>query len=196
MIIPQLDRAVATGRVTGYTIEEDADYLNARLPTLTYRMYAEGPESHLNLGEFAATIAGLDARMRLSRVDGTVAEAGVLRRSRQLCLTAEFDRERELERALHLVGGRFTYAPAAAPGSWRFPDVRVAGAAPTDTAAVYAHHWQIGKVNAVVLTLDADAPAGGAVTSRVRVLQSWVGFLRRPPVETADERFSLAWSMR
>ena len=196
MIIPQLDRAVVTGRVTGYTLEEDAGYLNARLPTLTYRMYADGPESHLNLGEFAATIAGLDARMRLSRVDGTVAEAGALRRSRQLCLTAEFDRERELERALELVQGRFTYAPTAAPGSWRLPDVRVAGAAPTDTAAVYAHRWQNGKINAVVLTLDAEAPAGGAVTSRIHILRSWVGFLSRLPVERAYERLSLAWSTR
>jgi hypothetical protein len=196
MIIPQLDQAVARGRVTGYTIEEDTGYLDARLPTLTYRMYADGPESHRNLGEFAAAMAGLDARMRLSRVHGTVAEAGVLRRSRQLCLTAEFDGDRELGRAVELVERRFTYAPAAAPGSWRFPDVRIAGGAPSDTAAVYAHRWQGGKACAVVLTLDAEAPAAGGVTSRVRVLQSWVGFLRRQPVESAYERRSLAWSIQ
>jgi len=33
-----LDRLVAGGRISGYTVEADTSYLDADRPTLTYRM--------------------------------------------------------------------------------------------------------------------------------------------------------------
>src|SRR5258708_8256603 len=90
MIASELDRLVLSGRVTGYTVEEDTGYIGARVPTLTYRMYIDGPESHLNLGAFAAAMADLGTTMRLTRVQGAVAYRGAIGRSRQLCLPVEF----------------------------------------------------------------------------------------------------------
>ena len=86
MIHSRLDHLVAVGRLTGYTVEEDTDYLEARVPTLTYRMYADGAASNLNLVAFAAAVAELGAVMRLSRVRGNVAYAGLIQRSNQLFL--------------------------------------------------------------------------------------------------------------
>lgn len=194
MILSHLDRLVASGRLTGYTVEEDTSYLCARLPTLTYRMYTEGPESHLNFGAFAAAMAGLGAAMRLWRLQGVVAEEGLIRRSPQLCVAAEFVDESGLADALHIINRRFVAAPAAAPGSWRYPDVRVSGAEPLSTAAVYAHQWQIGRSGVVVLTLDPQPPADGARTDRVRVLPRWVGLLQSCSIGAAERSPLLAFS--
>src|SRR4029077_10574137 len=130
MILAELDGLVSSGRITGYTVEEDPSYLCAHVPTLTYRMYMDGPTSHLNLGAFASAMGELAMTMKLSRVHGTVAHGSALVRSRQLCLTAEFAGEREIGAAMAVVHARFVAAPTAAPGSWRFPDVRVTGALP------------------------------------------------------------------
>src|SRR5260370_35186541 len=89
MIASELDRLVLSGRVTGYTVEEDTGYIGARVPTLTYRMYIDGPESHLNLGAFAAAIADLGTTMRLTRFQGAVADREAICTSMQLCLTVE-----------------------------------------------------------------------------------------------------------
>ena len=196
MILAQLDDLVARGRVTGYTIEEDTRYLEGRMPTLTYRMYIEDAESHLNLGAFAAAMSELGPMMRLSRVQGALGDAGLIRRSKQLCLTAEFESDRLLDEALQIVYHRFIEAPAAAPGSWRYPDVRISGAEPLCAAAVFAHHWKRDHAGAVVLTLDPDPPAFGASTHRVRVLRNWVSFLQRRPSCVAQEEQSLAFSTR
>ncbi|GAC1662200.1 MAG: hypothetical protein PVS2B1_20760 [Candidatus Dormibacteraceae bacterium] len=194
MILPHLDALVISGRITGYTIEEDTSYLVARVPTLTYRMYADGAESHLNLGAFAAAMAELATVMRLSRVRGTVAEAGMLRRSKQLCLTAEFASERVIGEALDVIYRRFISAPAAAPGSWRYPDVRITGAEPQDAPVVFAHQWKREREDAVVLTLEPEAPGPGARTVRVRVLKSWVSFLGIKGEPLRGTRRSLAFS--
>ncbi len=185
MILPELDQLVVSGRVTGYTVEEDTGYIGALVPTLTYRMYMDGPESHLNLGAFAAAMADLGTTLRLSRVQGTVAYQGAIWRSRQLCLTVEFGGAGTLGAALDIVHERFVAAPEAAPGSWRFPDVRVTGAQPLSTAAAFAHHWPHGRAGAVVLTLDEDAPAYGARTAPVQVLRSWVSYLKGSPIDFA-----------
>jgi hypothetical protein len=170
-----LDALVAGRRVTGYTIEEDTGYLTASRPTLTYRMYATDPQSHRNLGEFAASISQLAVTMRLSRVAGVVVQAGRLRRSRQLCLTAELASGRHLDAALCLVARRFTAAPAAASGSWRYPDVRVTGAGSARGAAsAFAHRYGGGVV---VLTLGDEPPVAGARTFRVGVHPSWLELL-------------------
>ena len=194
MILADLDRLVLIGRVTGYTVEEDTGYIGARVPTLTYRMYMDGHESHLNLGAFAAAMADLGTTMRLSRVQGAVAYHGTIWRSRQLCLTVEFAGERALGDALDIVHDRFVAAPEAAPGSWRFPDVRVTGAEPRSTVAAFAHRWQRGHAGAVVVSLHEDAPAAGAVTAPVHVLQSWVSYLEGSPIEFAVVPRSLAFS--
>ena len=194
MIRARLDELVRSGRATGYTLEEDAGYLQAQAPTLTYRMYTRGPESHLNLGEFAAAIADLAARMRLSRLEGVVGDGGCLLRSRQLCLTAEFASESRLTRATDLVQRRFTALPGGAPGSWRLPDVRVVGGRPPGTAAAYAHCWPGEDLSAVLLTLSPAPPLPGAQTRELRILDTWRSFLgrdrppgvRREPVAVAS----------
>lgn len=185
MILSELDHLVVSGRVTGYTVEEDTGYIGARVPTLTYRMYMDGPESHLNLGAFAAAMADLGTTMRLSRVQGAVAYQGAIWRSRQLCLTVEFAGERAIGAALNIVHDRFVAAPEAAPGSWRFPDVQVTGTQPPTTATAFAHRWPYGRDGAVVLSLDEDAPARGARTAQVHVLKSWVSYLQGNPIEFA-----------
>lgn len=194
MILSDLDRLVLSGRVTGYTVEEDTGYISARVPTLTYRMYMDGPESHLNLGAFAAAMADLGTTMRLSRVQGAVAYQGAIWRSRQLCLTVEFAGEAALGEALDIVHDRFIAAPAAEPGSWRFPDVRVTGAEPRCTAGAYAHRWQHGPASAVVLSLDEEPPADAARTAPVHVLRSWMSYLTGCPIEFAVVPRSLAFS--
>ena len=185
MILGRLDSLARAGRITGYTLEEDSGYLSAGIPTLTYRMYADGPESQLNLGAFAAGVSRLGPRMRLSCLRGVLADGGRLLRSRQLCLTAEFAEERDLTAAACLVHSRFTAAPDAAPGSWRYPDVRMTGARPPGTAEAFAHHWPVDGRSAVVLTLDPQPPLDGARTFAVRILDSWVGFLGRDELAVA-----------
>jgi hypothetical protein len=185
VILARLDALVAARAVTGYTIEEDTAYLAARRPTLTYRMYADGPESHRNLGEFAGAMSLLATTMRLSRLAGVVADAGGLRRSRQLCLTAELASGRRLDAALRLVERRFTAAPAAAPGSWRYPDVRVSGGQPSAAAPAYAHRYDGGRFGVVVLTLLPEPPLTGADTYGVGVHASWRGLLDRAGASAA-----------
>ena len=176
--VAELDALVMAGRITGYTLEDDSAYLRARVPTLTYRMYADGPESHRNLGEFSAAMAYLDAAdLRLSRVHGAVRWQGAIWRTRQLCLTAAFETDADLERALETARRRFVAAPRAAPGSWRYPDLRVTGASAPGTAAVHGHHWPVGERNAVVLTVEPEPPAPGATSHRLAVLPSWLAFL-------------------
>ena len=194
MIPLHLDDLVARGRLTGYTVEEDTAYLEARVPTLTYRMYAGGAAARLNLGAFSAAVADLGAVIRLSRVRGNVAYAGLIQRSSQVCLTAEFASERTLDEAVEVVRSRFVAAPSAAPGSWRYPDVRVAGAAPVDTCAVFAHRWAAGRAKAVALTLEPEPPAPRARTVQVRVLKNWVDFLQRRHETVSGELRALAFS--
>ena len=194
MIRAQLDDLVSSGRITGYTMEEDPGYLRAQVPTLTYRMYMDGPTSHLNLGAFAAAMGELAMAMKLSRVHGTVAHGGALVRSRQLCLTAEFAGEREIGAAMGVVHARFVAAPTAAPGSWRFPDVRVTGALPAATAAAFAHHWGSGRTTAVALTLDPQPPMKGATPDPVQVLPSWVDYLSGGSLAFAEIAQSLVLS--
>lgn len=194
MIHSRLDELVSVGRLTGYTVEEDTGYLDARVPTLTYRMYADGAASNLNLGAFSAAVADLGAEVRLSHVRGNVAYAGVIQRSNQVCLTAEFASERALDKAVEVVRNRFVAAPSAAPGSWRYPDVRVACAEPIETSEVFAHQWVTREAGAVALTLESEPPAPGARSVRVRVLRSWVSFLQRRPETVRGEEMALAFS--
>lgn len=179
MIASQLDDLVTSGRISGYTIEEDARYLTSERPTLTYRMYTRGADSHLNLGAFAAAMAELPSNMRLSRVEGVLGIGGRVGRSPQLCLTAEFPTSELLVRALDVVRVQFTAAAAAIPGSWRFPDVRVVGATSPSTTSVYAHEWPHGGASVVLLALTPMPPVTGARTHRVQVLHSWLSLLGR-----------------
>jgi hypothetical protein len=194
MITTHLDVLVRAGRITGYTIEESSRYLSAETPTLTYRMYSEGWESRLNLGEFSAAMAELASRLHLSRVWGTVVEGAVLRRSRQLCLAAEFPTARGLNGALEIVNRRFVAAPAAAAGSWRYPDVRVSGIEAADAESVYAHRWSCGGASAVVLALTAAPPVPGATTFRVKVLSPWLSLLAGTETNRPSATPQLAFS--
>ena len=168
-----LDRLVANGRLSGYTVEADTSYLYAKRPTLTYRMYARHSASEHNLDAFWSAMSTIGAELRASRLVGIVAGPCGLVRTDQICIGAAFADARILERAVALVQDRFTCGPAAVPGSWRFPDLRVSGAAPEGTIAVWAHRWDA----AVTLAASAVPPVPNATCTRVRVLASWAGLL-------------------
>src|SRR5260370_10249353 len=101
-------------------------------------MYIDGPESHLNLGAFAAAMADLGTTMRLTRVQGAVAYRGAIWRSRQLCLTVEFAGEGAMGDALDIVYDRFVAAPEAAPGRGLFPAFPWPEAGPPSTPRPFA----------------------------------------------------------
>ena len=173
-----LDRLVAGGQLSGYTIEADPSYLAARRPTLTYRMYVRSARSRRNLAEFRRAMAGLGAELRTWPLVGTVAAPGGLVRTDQVCVSATFADDASLRRGVSLVERRFTRGgEEAAPGSWRFPDVRVSGGAPPGTIAAWAHRWG----PAVALTLSPDPPTPGAVVAGVRVLERWAELLALSP---------------
>jgi hypothetical protein len=98
-----LDRLVAGGRISGYTVEADTSYLDADRPTLTYRMYAGHSTSRHNLDQFCSSMAGLGADLSASRLLGTTAGAGGLLRTQQICVRAVFADEHALGRAAALV---------------------------------------------------------------------------------------------
>src|SRR5207245_10205963 len=107
---------------------------------------------------------GIGAELRASRLVGTMAAPGGLARTDQICIRAAFDDDRTLGRAVELVEHRFTCGPAAVPGSWRFPDVRVSGCAPPGTIAVWAHRW--GAAVALADSAPGPAPGGPCVGGR------------------------------
>lgn len=170
-----LDRLVADGRLSGYTVEEDTSYLEAERPTLTYRMYAGHSTSRRNLDEFCLVMARIGAELRTSRLVGTTAAPGGLARTDQICVTAAFDDDQMLRLAVALVEDRFTCGPGAVAGSWRFPDVRISSAAPPGTIAVWAHRWAA----AVALALSPIPPAAASSCVGVRVLACWTDLLTR-----------------
>jgi hypothetical protein len=168
-----LDRLVADGRLSGYTVEADTSYLDAERPTLTYRMYAGHSTSRHNLDEFCLAMIRVGAELRTSRLVGTIAADGGLVRTDQVCVTAAFDDDRMLGLAVSQVVDRFVCGPGAVAGSWRFPDVRVSGAAPPGTIAVWAHRW----AGTVALSLSRIPPAPGGSSVGVRVLPCWSDLL-------------------
>jgi hypothetical protein len=173
-----LDRLVARGRISGYTVEADTSYLDADRPTLTYRMYAGHSTSQHNLDQFCSTMTCLGAELRASRLLGTTSGAGGLQRTQQVCVFAVFADDCALGRATALVKNRFTCGPDAVPGSWRFPDVRITGGEATGTIPVWAHRW--GAV--VTLSFSSMSPVPGGVRAGVRVLACWTDLLTRSPV--------------
>ncbi len=176
----ELDRLVLAGRISGHTFEEDASYVHAVRPTLTYRMYTDDPIARHNLGEFVASVAAIGGVARVTRLEGTVAQEGRLRRTRQVCVAAGFDRFDDLEQVMLLVRSRFTASGAdSAPGSWRYPDVRVTGTElpPAGSIQAFAHCWPARHATAVVVTLEPSAPLPGAQSRPVHVLESWSGLL-------------------
>lgn len=170
-----LDRLVADGRLSGYTVEEDTSYLEAERPTLTYRMYAGHSTSSRNLDEFCLATTRIGAELRTSRLVGTTAAPIGLVRTDQVCVTAAFDNDRMLGLAVALVENRFTCSPGAVAGSWRFPDVRISGSAPPATIAVWAQRWAA----AVALAPSSVPPAPEGRYVGVRVLACWTDLLTR-----------------
>lgn len=170
----ELDRLVASGRLSGYTVEADTSYLHTVRPTLTYRMYAGHSASLRNLDEFCAAMRRIGAELQASRLTGTTAGPGGLARTDQICVRAAFEDDRSLGRAVALVEDRFTCRPGGVPGSWRFPDVRISGGEPPSTIAVWAHRW--GPAVALALSPIPPAPDGTSVS--VRVLARWADLLK------------------
>jgi hypothetical protein len=140
--------------------------------------------SRHNLNEFCRTMIRVDAELRTSRLVGTIAAPGGLVRTDQICVTAAFDDDRVLGLAVSQVEDRFICRPGAVAGSWRFPDVRVSGAAPPGTIAVWAHRW----AGAVALSLSRIPPAPGGNSVAVRVLACWSDLLQSPVGQVTSSR--------
>jgi hypothetical protein len=179
-----LDRLVLAGLLTGYTIEEDVRHLEAAGPTLTYRMYAEGAASHLNVGAFASAMARLGAGLRMHRVVGTLgvrdAQGRHLHRSRQLCVEARFESAATVEHALGVVRSRFlARTRGAVAGSWFLPDARITGVStpPDGAVEVVAHSWPAERGTAVCLSLSPEPPLPAADTHRIAALGDWLAVL-------------------
>lgn len=169
-VVDHLDRLVGEGRLSGHTVEADTSYLDSARPTLTYRMYAGGATSERNLGTFCAAMEAIGARLRVTRLVGTVAGRHGVVRTDQRCAFAAFTSEGQLERAMELVERRFTLGGEhEVAGSWRFPDIRIGGSTPPGTITAWAHR----RGPAVALSLSPDPLLTGAAVTTVRVMERW-----------------------
>jgi hypothetical protein len=176
-----LDRLVLHQVITGYTVESDVSYLAAARPTLTYRVYDDGPGCR-HLGHFLSDVRRLGARVCVCPATGNLQDLGAeggIRRTRQLTATTRFTGHDALEAAIELVRTRYQAGrPGAVDGSWRRPDVRVTGALPGGGMARVTAHWaRLDTGGAVTLTLDGRSLLPGLVQVPVWVLEDWLPFL-------------------
>jgi hypothetical protein len=176
-----LDRLVAQGVITGYTVEPPPLYLVSRLPALTYHCYANDPVSENNLQRLSADLQAFRPELTLRPLQGNVRRAdGSISRSDQLRMTARFETGTALEAALDLIGRRYLAGSGAwLPGSWQYPDVRVTGInwQPPGTTAATAHRLSLGRDSAVVLSLSHRPPLRRMRSYQVFLLERWHGYL-------------------
>lgn len=171
----ELERLVAAGAITGYTVESEPRYLTAGVPVLTYSMYRDCPVSMRNLRLLAAELAAAGAHIQLVRRRGRWRWNGLLRRTRETTAVAWFPSERKLRRGVSMVRARYMAgARDSVAGSWELPDLRVCGAHSPDTIAVSAHLLPIGGIAAVVLDVAVEPPVAGMLTAVVSVLPLWL----------------------
>jgi hypothetical protein len=178
LAVPAFDRLLRDGAISGYTIEQDAGYLRPAAPTLTYRMYQDGPGA-ANAGRFGIDMLALGADVRWMLAAGNLPEGPLIRRSAQVTVIASFPSGDLLEEALALVRTRYHAAGAdPVPGSWRWPDVRVTGCcSPGGMAPAVAQSGPTGEGTAVALTLAGRRLLPGLDVAPVFVLCEWVELL-------------------
>lgn len=176
--MPALDELVRRRRITGYTVERDAAYLEADRPTLTYRMYKDRSGT-VNANHFISDMTGIGASVTLGATAGNIRSAGGIRRTAQMTVTARFGSKRELVMALAVVRARYhALGDNPVPGSWWLPDVRVAGCEELGgTIPVIAQSVRTRRGTAVALTLSSGRLLPGARIGRVRVLGEWIKML-------------------
>lgn len=174
-----LDDLVRRRAISGYTVERDAGYLDARRPTLTYRMYRDRRGAQ-HARRFIADMAALGALVTLTGTRGNLRGAGDVQRTAQMTVTARFDGEQALAGALALVRERYhARGRDPVPGSWWLPDVRIAGCGPLQgTMPALAQSVSLPRGTAVALTLSTRRLVPGARVGRVRVLGEWAELLR------------------
>jgi hypothetical protein len=180
-VVPALDRLVRHRVITGYTVERDVSYLAARGPTLTYRMYDDGPGSR-HLASFTADMRRLGGEVRVAAAVGNFhdpAARGRIHRTRQATVTARFATPEALEAAVAVVRTRYRAGRAGAvPGSWRWPDVRVTGGSPRQGMALAVAHWaSFRRGSPVTLTLGRRSPLPGLHQAAIWVLDEWRALL-------------------
>ncbi|MFZ0214767.1 MAG: hypothetical protein WAM30_02390 [Candidatus Dormiibacterota bacterium] len=176
--VPVFDALVRRRTVSGYTVEHDATYLFGRQPTLTYRMYRDR-RGAAHVLRFIADMRELGARISVTAAVGNLATPRGIRRNAQVTITAVFDREWELLRALALVRTRYhARGSAPLPGSWELPDVRLTGCAPlAGTMPVIAQSLRTGDGVAVTLTRSTHRLLPDLRLRPVHVLSEWAPLL-------------------
>jgi hypothetical protein len=122
-----LDELVRRRAISGYTVERDAGYLEARHPTLTYRMYRDR-EGVRHARRLVAEMKAIGAGVTVAATAGNV-RSHILRNA-HITVTARFERERDLARALAVVRERYHAVgrdPVPAAGGCRTCASRGAG---------------------------------------------------------------------
>jgi hypothetical protein len=176
--VPVLDALVRRRTVSGYTVEGDAAYLWGRQPTLTYRMYRDR-RGAAHVLRFIADMRELGARVSVTAAVGNLATSRGILRNAQVTITAVFDREWDLRRALALVRTRYhAHGSAPLPGSWELPDVRLTGCAGlAGTMPVIAQSLRTGDGVAVTLTRSPHQLLPDLRLRPVHVLREWASLL-------------------
>jgi DNA-binding Lrp family transcriptional regulator len=169
--LDELDRLTAGGALTGYTVEPRPRYLEGGLPALAYGAYEGERAERRHLAAVVDLLAAAGGRVAVHRRSGTVCSEHGLKRSRELMAVARFASEKELEQALAWVSN-----PSFC-GRWRYPDLRVCGAAGPGLVDAHAHSLVTADSAAVVLSLPATPPLAGMTSRRVRLLPAWLAYL-------------------
>lgn len=177
--LDDVERLVATGRITGYTVEPDPVYLRANVPALTYSMCCDDETGRRNLDLALAELRSAGARVDLVHRSGTWRWGPALRRTSETTAIGWFERADALHAALHAIRARYVAgSDHAVPGSWRVPDVRICGLVPAGTIAATAHELPLpGGGAAVVISLEETPPLLDMLSRRVAVLPCWTGYL-------------------
>jgi hypothetical protein len=177
--LPALDHLLATGAITGYTIEPDTGYLRGEEPVVTYSMFERDATSRRNLRLLAAELRALGARVELVRRQGSWIWHGRVCHAADVTAIGWFPSPGHVEPAVDAIRCRYTAGAAeAVAGSLLVPDVRVCGAAPPSTIIASAHELATADGRAaIVLDLRTRPPLCGMVTRPVRVLPCWAEYL-------------------
>jgi hypothetical protein len=177
--LDDVERLVAAGRITGYTVEPDPLYLRANVPALTYSMCCADERGRRNLDLALAELRAAGARVDLVHRCGTWRWGSALHRTSETTAIGWFECAGSLLAALHALRARYVAGSGdAVPGSWRVPDVRVCGLLPAGTVPATAHELRLpGGAAAVVISLEETPPLPAMHSRPVAVLPCWTGYL-------------------
>jgi hypothetical protein len=177
--LADMELLVATGRITGYTVEPDPVYLRADVPVLTYSMSCASQAGRRNARLALIELRAAGARVEVVHRRGTWRWGPALNRSSEVSVIGWFDRPASLRTALRAIRARYVAGVAGAvPGSWRVPDVRVCGVAPAGTVPAMAHELPLpGGAAAVVISLEGTPPLLDMRSRPISLLPCWTGYL-------------------